>query len=78
MGCGAGTKRDTTDPGKKEEKKSSDVKTDVKTDVKADVKKEEKKEQGGDGQHKCIIIIGAPASGKGTQAEMIKEKFQFL
>ena len=70
MGCGAGTKRDTTDPGKKEEKKSSDAKTED--------KKEEKKEQCGDAQNKCIILIGAPASGKGTQAEMIKEKFQFL
>ena len=26
----------------------------------------------------CILLIGAPASGKGTQAEKIKEKYLFL
>ena len=26
----------------------------------------------------CIVVTGAPASGKGTQAEEIKEKLDFL
>lgn len=29
-------------------------------------------------EDKCILIIGAPASGKGTQAERIKEKYKLL
>ena len=28
--------------------------------------------------NKCILIIGAPASGKGTQAEKIKATYGFL
>ena len=29
-------------------------------------------------KNKCILIIGGPASGKGTQCEKIKNKFQFV
>jgi adenylate kinase len=29
-------------------------------------------------QNRCILIIGAPASGKGTQAEKIKASYSFL
>ncbi len=28
--------------------------------------------------NKCILIIGAPASGKGTQAEKIEKQYGFL
>jgi len=62
MGCGAGKRQDATDPAKKEEKKVAET----------------KKEEHADTQNKCILIIGAPASGKGTQAEKIKAKYNFL
>jgi adenylylsulfate kinase-like enzyme len=64
MGCGAGKRNDASEPARTEEKK--------------EMKKEEKKEHSEGGQNKCILIVGAPASGKGTQAEKIKEKYKFL
>lgn len=63
MGCGAGANKNE------------------KVEDPAKVKKtEDKKEapKATPGENKCILIIGAPASGKGTQAEKIKKLYGFL
>ena len=62
MGCGTGKRQDATEPAKKEDKKVAET----------------KKPEHGDDSNKCLLIIGAPASGKGTQAEKIKAKYNFL
>lgn len=84
MGCGSSA-REATVPvhnNAKAEEKKVEEKKDEKTEVKKveEKKVEEKKNEKPTDKplEKCILIIGAPASGKGTQAEKIKEKYKFL
>ena len=88
MGCGSGARGggepEATPTGKAESKEAKNVPT--KEEPKgAKPAKEESKENktpGGKDEHpnanKSILIIGGPASGKGTQGERITKKFNFM